>query len=236
VLLPVYQYVLLPLVAPGAGAAKLGFSHAYYGATRHAITVGFVSLMIVGVAARLVPTLNGRDVRSLPGLWVPFLLLNAGCALRVVGQTLTDFTAWSFPFTGASGVLEVTGLAVWGVHLWSLMPGRAAAPALAESVPAAPALHPGEPIAAGHLVAAVLDVYPGLLPTFVSFGFHALQSPVTRRAVGRYVTVEAACRLVGVDRDEFLEALNARLGHEAETEPGEGACCPGCAHHIGHCR
>jgi hypothetical protein len=235
VLLPVYQYVLLPLVAPGGAAAKLGFSHAYYGATRHAITVGFVSLMIVGVAARVVPTLNGRDVRSLSALWLPFVLLNAGCALRVIGQTLTDFTAWSFPLTGASGVLEVTGLAVWGVHLWSLMPGRAA-PAPTEAAPAAPSLHPGEAIASGHLVGTVLDVYPALLPTFVSFGFHALQNPVTRRAVGRYVTVEAACRLLGVDRDEFLHTLNARIEHEAGAEPGEGACCPGCAHHIGHRR
>jgi hypothetical protein len=47
-LLPAYQ-----------AAAGLPFSHAYYGATRHAITVGFISLMIMGMAARFVPTLNG---------------------------------------------------------------------------------------------------------------------------------------------------------------------------------
>jgi hypothetical protein len=234
VLLPVYQHVLLPLAAPDGAAAKLGFSHAYYGATRHAITVGFVSLMIVGVAARVVPTLNGHDVRSLPALWLPFLLINAGCALRVVGQTLTDFTAWSFPFTGVSGVLEVTGLAVWGVHLWSLMPGRPA-PSAAGVAPAATRLRPGEPVEGKHLVGDVLEVYPGLLETFVSFGFHALKSPATRRAVAPYVTVEAACRLLGVDAGRFLDALNAECGHEAEEAPGEGACCPGCAHHIGHC-
>src|SRR5262249_7554117 len=48
VLLPAYQFVLLPRLAPSSPAASLGFSHAYYGAVRHAITVGFISLMIVG--------------------------------------------------------------------------------------------------------------------------------------------------------------------------------------------
>src|SRR5205814_2645362 len=50
VLLPVYQRGLLPWLAPDSEAVALGFSHAYYGAVRHAITVGFLSLMIVGVA------------------------------------------------------------------------------------------------------------------------------------------------------------------------------------------
>src|SRR5262249_38407875 len=79
VLLPVYQYALLPLAAPDSAAAHMGFSHAYYGAVRHAITVGFISLMIVGVAAKVVPTLNGVDVRRLAPLWAPFALINAGC-------------------------------------------------------------------------------------------------------------------------------------------------------------
>jgi hypothetical protein len=65
VLLPAYQFFLLPRLAPASEAATL----AYYGAIRHAITVGFISLMIVGVAARVVPTLNGVDIRRLTALW-----------------------------------------------------------------------------------------------------------------------------------------------------------------------
>ncbi|MFO0841934.1 MAG: NnrS family protein [Gemmataceae bacterium] len=67
VLLPAYQFVALPWLAPEGAATSLGFSHAYYGAVRHAITVGFVSLMIVGVSSRVVPTLNGVDVSRLTG-------------------------------------------------------------------------------------------------------------------------------------------------------------------------
>jgi hypothetical protein len=73
------------------------FSHAWYGAMRHAITVGFISLTIMGVSAKVVPTLAGIHTRQLGDLFVPFLLVNTGCGLRVAGQVATDFTASAYP-------------------------------------------------------------------------------------------------------------------------------------------
>ncbi len=234
-LMPAYQYGLLRGLAPETFAAHPHFSHPYYGAVRHAITVGFVSLMIVGVAAKVVPTLGGLDVRGLSRLWVPFLLLNAGCALRVVAQTLTDFTASSFPFAGVSGLLELTGLALWGAHLWSVMAGRARTP----PAPAAP-LSPGEPITAAHRVGDVLDRYPELLNTLVAFGFTPLTNPLLRKTVARLVTIGAACRGQNVEAGQLLAALNvarARLDgrrlslNVLSTDPPpaegpeEGPCC-----------
>lgn len=128
ILLPGYQFGLLKAFAPGSQAAEIGFSHAYYGAIRHTITVGFISLMIVGVSAKVVPNLRGVALDTLPALWLPFLLINVGCFLRVSMQTLTDFHAAAFPITGISGVLEVTGLAFWGAHLWRAMGRGAPAP------------------------------------------------------------------------------------------------------------
>jgi hypothetical protein len=209
VLLPVYQYGLLPLLAPEGGAAQLGFSHAYYGAVRHAITVGFISLMIVGVAAKVVPTLNGLDVRALPALWLPFVLLNTGCALRVGAQTLTDFFGSSFPVAGVSGLLEVLGLALWGVHLWRIMAGRVRTPAPGEGTTAA-RLIPGVPIQATHRVGEILECYPELLDTFLAFGFQPLANPWLRQTLARFITVEAACRRQGVETRRLLDALNAR--------------------------
>lgn len=210
VLLPVYQRVLLPLCAPESMAAQMGFSHAYYGAIRHAITVGFVSLMIVGVASKVVPNLNGVDSRALPALWLPFVLINAGCTIRVVGQTLTDMADVSFPITGISGLLEVAGLAVWGVHLWWIMAGWLPA----QQEPSAP-LQPGQPIGPEDRVGAVLSVYPHLLDTFVTFGFTPLANPLARHMMARRITVAAACRFLQVDVAALLEALNARREPQA---------------------
>jgi hypothetical protein len=116
----VWLFVSLGMLAAapfwGAALGK-GFSHAWYGATRHAVTVGFISLTIVGMASRLAPMLAGLDPRRLSPLRAPFLLLNLGCAMRVLFQVATDLTPRAFPLAGASGLLEVTGLALWGAHL-----------------------------------------------------------------------------------------------------------------------
>jgi hypothetical protein len=208
VALPVYQLALLPWLAPDSAATQMGFSHAYYGAVRHAITVGFISLMIVGVAAKVVPTLSGVDVRALTPLWVPFVLINAGCILRVTAQTLTDFTASAFPVAGVSGLLEVLGLAAWGVHVWAVMAGRARIRQPRRPTERATWLLPGSPIVPTNRVGEVLDCYPELLDTFLAFGFKPLANPVLRSTVARFVTIETACRQLGVDTQQLVEALN----------------------------
>jgi hypothetical protein len=232
-LLPVYQHGLLPWLAPDSEAVRIGFSHAYSGAIRHAVTVGFISLMIVGVASRVVPTLNGVDVRSLSGLWAPFLLLNAGCALRVTAQTLTDFSPTAYPFTGASGLLEVLGLSLWGAHLWRIMSGRALEQAPSSGEAELPALLSDEPIAARHWVSDVLDHYPALLNTFVSLGFSPLANPFLRRTLARQVTVEKACRLLGVEVSKVLVVLNQAREQitTSSRAAGADACCGSCSVH-----
>jgi len=98
------------------------FSHAYWGAHRHAFTVGFVSLMIVGVGSRVVPILAGLDSSRITSLWGPFIMVNVGCAGRVVFQILTDFfPRVAYPLLGLTGFVEFGALAWWGVGLWRLM-------------------------------------------------------------------------------------------------------------------
>jgi hypothetical protein len=219
VFLPAYQFGVLKAFAPDSNAAQLGFSHAYYGAIRHAITVGFVSMMIVGVAAKVVPTLSGVDVKGLSGLWLPFVLINTGCAMRVGFQTMTDFTDLAFPIAGVSGILEVTGLAIWGTHLWRIMNGRVTAGAMEAT---APMLMPGEPIMALHRVGTVLDVYPELEGMLISYGFTPLANPVLRRTLAPRVTLAQAARLKDMDADALVAALNAARGRGAST-----LACPG---------
>lgn len=110
-LFPVYGYLTGQL-----------FAHAYLGAQRHAITVGFISLMILGISSRVVPILSGVDSRRLDSLWWPFVLLNVGNAGRVVLQILTDFIPkQAYPLVGFTGFIEVSALAWWGIGLWRTM-------------------------------------------------------------------------------------------------------------------
>ncbi|HOX27020.1 MAG TPA: NnrS family protein [Candidatus Krumholzibacteria bacterium] len=116
--------LLLPVYSAASG---LAFSHAYYGAVRHAITVGFVSQMIVGVGAWAAARFRGADHPSLPRLLPVHVLLNLGCGLRVALQIATDWRPEFFAVVGASGLLEVTALALWGTHLIGLLWPRPAA-------------------------------------------------------------------------------------------------------------
>jgi hypothetical protein len=203
VLLPGYQFGLLPKLAPESLAVQIGFSHAYYGAARHAITVGFISLMILGMAARVVPVLRGVDPRRLPRLWVPFVLLNVGCTLRVVGQTVTDFLPAAYPVMAVSGVLEVTALALWSGHLVRLMFGGD------RFRPAEPLPYiPGTPIEEGHSVGEVLARYPELLETFLALGFRPLAQPWLRHTLAQRVSIGQACRYLGLPVRDVLAALN----------------------------
>ncbi len=122
---------LVMLVLAPAYFAVVGthFSHAWYGAMRHAITVGFISLTIMGVAAKVVSAHAPAGARPLGRLVLPFVLMNLGCFLRVSMQVATDLSASAFPVAGVSGILEVTGLAVWGAQLARVMLAKPLVPA-----------------------------------------------------------------------------------------------------------
>jgi NnrS protein len=113
---------MMPFFLVSGIAMRQGFAHAYMGAHRHAFTVGFISMMIMGVSARVAPILAGIDARKLSNLWGPFLLITVGNSGRVLLQIGTDFFPnVAYPLVGVTGFLEVTALAWWGIGLWRVM-------------------------------------------------------------------------------------------------------------------
>ena len=208
VLAPVYMFVVLPSVEllsqSGRHALEIGFSHAYGGAVRHAITVGFISLMILGMAAKIVPTLNGVDIRQLRSLWIPFLLVNTGCFMRVFFQIGTDFADWAFPVTGVSGLLEVAGIGIWGAHLWRIMAGRRPAGDAKVERPSR--------ITADDKVGWIVQWYPATLPILIAKGFAPLQNPILRRTMARAVSLRTAARQHNLDEQSLVDELNSAAG------------------------
>jgi len=114
--------IMLPLFPAYSALTRQLFAHSWMGSYRHAFTVGFISMMILGVSSRIVPILAGVDGASLTSLWGPFILLNAGNAGRVILQVLTDWVPkTAYPLAGFTGFIEVTALVWWGIHLWRIM-------------------------------------------------------------------------------------------------------------------
>ena len=199
-LLPGYQKV-----------SGLAFSHAYYGATRHAITVGFISLMIMGIAGKVVPMLSGVDARTLTSLWGPFVLVNVGCFLRVATQTLTDWDPRFFAVVGVSGTLEVIGLAWWGLGLIAVMRRGKRAEAGDAPAPRTSAPRP-ERIELGHFVTDVLEWFPQTAWVFQQYGFTMLRQPLLLRTLARGVTLRQAAAVRGVEAESLLRDLNDAAG------------------------
>ena len=181
------------------------FSHAYHGAARHAITVGFISMMILGVAAKVVPTLAGADPSRLPGLLPTFVLVNLGCGLRVGGQIATDFTPKAFAIAGASGILEVGGIAIWAIGLWALMRARPDAVHTFASGQRPLLATPDQ------RVGWLLEVAPETLQAFLLHGFQPLANPWLRKTLARSITVREACRIRGVPLGALLDDVNRAL-------------------------
>jgi uncharacterized protein DUF1858/NnrS protein len=189
-------FALLPVYTASKG---LVFSHAYFGGYRHAFTVGFISMMIVGVSSKIVPVLCGLSPTQVSTLRATFWLINIGNGMRVVFQILTDSYAWAYPLMAASAWIEVTGLAIWAVDLWRAMGRRPVLAAVCGDVRLTLAAR----------VADVAEAYPETIPVFLHFGFSMITNPLMRRTVARSVTLEQVCRLRRVDCDEFLSALRS---------------------------
>lgn len=198
---PIYNFAIyMPLTG-----SHVPFSHAFFGAYRHALTVGFVMMMIVGVSSKVVPTLSGVDVRRANSLWPTFLLLNLGNLTRVSSQIATDFFPSAFSVMGFSGFIEVVGLTLWGYELFANM---RAGKRLERETSAVDKNGDGRfQITPRTKVADVLAHYPQSLQIFLGHGFGPLANPVLRRTMARVVTVEQACRREGVNLDELLAEL-----------------------------
>jgi hypothetical protein len=208
-------------VAAATGAAV---PHAYVGAFRHALTVGFITTMMVGMGSRIIPIFSGIPLRSAAAREWSFWLILTGCAVRVGFQSLSEpFGPTLLKLSGVSGVLELAGMVLFAWNTWpALRPGRsralapppAAGPGAGRRLPVvggAPvsprAAAEGVPIEASTSVGRLLEARPDLIEVFVETGFVQLANPFLRATVARYVTIARACAMHGVDVDGLLARL-----------------------------
>lgn len=194
---------LLALLPVYDAARGVVFSHAYFGGYRHAFTVGFISLMILGVSSKVAPILGGVDPRQLSSLRLAFWLVNIGNGMRVVFQILTDTQGWAYPLMALSAWVEVTGLVLWAIDLWRAMASRPAEIALSGLVEIGPLSK----------VFDVLRSYPETMAVFQQYGFSMIANPAAQRTLARSVSLEQACRLKHVDFALFQSALQRAAGN-----------------------
>lgn len=186
------------------GAVLGGFGHGFHGGMRHALTLGFVTMMIVAVSVKIVPTLNGIDTAKLSRLWGVFILLNLAVVGRVGFEIASDFDQSALAWMAPAGVAVILALLLWGAHLVNVF--RAGADDVEEVTGA---------ITADSKVGAVVEQWPDTLQVFLDHGFTLLANPVARRTIARRVSLGQACRMQGKDVSALVADLNRVAGTPA---------------------
>ena len=90
------------------------------GASRHALTVGFIAMMVFCVGQRVLPAFAGMK-----SLWSPSLmfsatsLLAAGCFLRVTCEVLAyqGYASWAWNVLPTSAVTELVAVTLFAANI-----------------------------------------------------------------------------------------------------------------------
>jgi hypothetical protein len=111
---------LLIAAALSVCAARAGAAPGIWGASRHALTVGFIATMIFCVGQRILPSFCGMRVLWSPRLMlVMSVLLMSGCTLRVASEILAyqDYAKWAWNILPVSALIELTAVALFAINL-----------------------------------------------------------------------------------------------------------------------
>src|ERR1035441_10084785 len=121
---PVFVRLAYVWATIGAGlgiwAALTANSHGIWGASRHALTVGFLATMVFSVGQRVLPAFSGMRLLFSPQLmFLGLLLLTVGCLLRVGSEILAyrEFAHAAWTWLPVSAVTEMTAVTIFAVNL-----------------------------------------------------------------------------------------------------------------------
>jgi hypothetical protein len=111
---------LLVAAAVGVYAAFADVHGGIWGASRHALTVGFLSNMVFAIGQRVLPAFCGmRLLFSKRLMWASLAILNLGCLLRVASEVPAYETnlriAWQI--LPVSAVTELTAVTLFAINL-----------------------------------------------------------------------------------------------------------------------
>jgi hypothetical protein len=101
-------------------AAYADHNGGIWGASRHALTVGFAATMVFAMAPRILPHFTGvQAIFSKRLMFLSLIVLDVGCLLRVSSEPLAYERILSFAWKvlPVSGMLELTAVLVFAANL-----------------------------------------------------------------------------------------------------------------------
>jgi len=111
------------LAIAGAMSVWAAFSDVHggiWGASRHALTVGFAATMVFAIGPRILPHFGGiYRIFSTRLMFASLLLLQMGCTLRVASEPLAyeGFVSYAWKVLPISGMLELSGVLMFAANI-----------------------------------------------------------------------------------------------------------------------
>lgn len=183
----------------------------------HLNLLGFMTMMVSGVAYHVLPRFSARTLPWPAGMKYQFILQNVGLLGMVGVQGFNDWRGG-----GLSQMLFILFAVLAGIsfvimfyNLYFVLSSEKEEPR--------PTKITGE-----MKVGLVLDQFPKALEVFVESGFQALANPTARQTFAKVISIEKACEKHEVALDAFLEKLNKQIfTEEASSSPPEGSPAEG---------
>jgi hypothetical protein len=132
---------LLVAAALGLAAVRWDNSGGIWGASRHALTVGFISVMILSVGQRILPAFAGmRLLWSTKLMFGALALVTLGCTLRVSCEVIAyqGYANWAWSVLPVSALCELGGLTIYAANIlgtFVLVPSHACKQPLVVGLP-----------------------------------------------------------------------------------------------------
>lgn len=185
-------------------------SHALFGAYRHSIFIGFISMMIIGCASKMIPLSKGVKLCSTKLLNTTFILINVGCALRVVSQPLAEHLYPQFYVTlGISGFIEYAAMFCFGINVWKTLKPDVGEEEVSEQIRVA---------TANTNVYQLIKQHPQSLDILIKSGFKQLKNPVLRNTLARTISLGQAVQINPINLDDLLKELNTAIETHVEVK------------------
>ena len=167
----------------------------------HINLLGFMVMMIAGVAYHVLPRFSARTIPWPNGVKYHFYLQNIGLIGMVTthaagGNWREGAVHWLFVLFALITALAILFM-FYNLFFVLMVPKEEPEPATQ--------------ITADMKVGTVLDEFPQSMAVFLETGFESLANPTARKTFAKYVSIEKACEKHDVDVAEFLIKLNAAV-------------------------
>jgi hypothetical protein len=166
----------------------------------HLNLLGFVTMMISGVAYHVLPRFAGRPVRHPRLIGAHFWLANVGLLGMLGTRALAaaGITNAGLPIFPLFATLAMLGIWIFVFNAFPVLRREKVSEIAGKA-------------RREMKVSEVLDRWPSTLEIFKAWGFTALANPVARATFARLVSVEKACRIHRVNAEAFVAALDRHV-------------------------